>query len=150
MSDIPPVGQGAEKLNELDCSLTCNLKQSGRFHHLVRLVPPPPAFTPYRRDLHTAFRGQQRWRWRRRRRRPELPVGGQNECFPTAATRHAHVRVSGASGMSEISSLPNHITGTGTLTGGPPVTLMDWNMNAGHTQIHAGRGNRHAFIYTCM
>lgn len=48
--DIPPVGQGAKKLNELDCSLTCHLKQSGRFHHLVH---PPCIHTIPQRFTHS-------------------------------------------------------------------------------------------------
>lgn len=47
--DIPPVGQGAKKLNELDCSLTCNLKQSGRFHHLVH----PPLHSHHTAEIYT-------------------------------------------------------------------------------------------------
>lgn len=48
--DIPPVRQGAKKLNELDCSLTCNLKQSKRFHHLVH---PPCIHTIPQRFTHS-------------------------------------------------------------------------------------------------
>ena len=53
-------------------------------------------------------------------------------------TRFQSVCVSvSLTGTSELSSLPNHITSTGTVTGGPLAPLKYPNTHRGHTHMHA-------------
>lgn len=113
--------------------LTCNIKHSRCFH---TTTVSSPAFTPYRRDLQTTFPGQQRDRGERC-----WSVGRMND-FLQLQPDTLSVCVS-ESGTYELSSLPNHITNTGTVTGGPLAPLLCLNTHGGHTHT----GNVHVFMH---
>lgn len=109
-----------------------NIKHNGCFRTtLVR----SPAFTPYHRDLQTTFPGQQP-------ERGALLVSGQNEWLPTAANRRTDTLslCVSESGTSELSSLCNHISSSGTGTGGLLPPLMYFNTQGGDNASYVYRG----------
>ena len=110
--------------------LTCNIKHNGCFH---TTPVSSPAFTPYHRDLQTTFPGR-----RRESRALLVSVGTMND-FLQLQPDTLSVCVS-ESGTSELSSLPNHISSTGTVHWWPV------NTHEGHTNTH----RLCAYTYVCM
>lgn len=99
--------------------LRCNIRHSGCFP--TTPVSSPPAFAPYHRDLETTFP----WtvllvRWREMNDFLQLQRDTLWVCESECRT-------------SELSSLPNHISGSGKLTGGLLALLMCLNTHWGHT-----------------
>lgn len=103
--------------------LTCNIKHSGCFH---TTPVSSPAFTPYRRDLQTTFpwptAGEDKRCWSVDRMNDFLQL--QPDTLSVCVSE---------SGTSALSSLPNHITSTGTVTGGPLAPVIYWITHGGHT-----------------